>query len=186
MKFRHILKVSYAVFLLLLFAHPVWSQDSVQTAKQKKSSPPRLMLQLSDQDIILPITSIEWGTPDRWSITSRYTHMFEKDRDNKTWLNSLTITLSPGTAGGRFAIGYQGILSPKSMRDFAVLSEARVVLLRTWGNPLSTHPNHTFVGGEIRIGVSWMINLGIGYYTQISSSSGDREQFYGFHFGIGI
>jgi len=112
--------------------------------------------------------------------------MFEKDRDNKTWLNNLSITLSPGTAGGRFAIGYQGILSPRSMPDFAVLSEARVVLLRTWGNPLSTVTNRTFVGAEIRSSLSGMINLGIGYFTQISVSNGRREHFYGLHVGFGI
>ena len=186
MKFRHILKVSYAVFLLLLFAHPLWSQDSVQTAKQKKSPPPRLMFQLSDQDVILPISSIEWGTPDRWSITSRYLHGFEKYRGKKTWRNGLNITLSPGISGGRFAVGYQGIYSPRSMPDFAIFSEVRAVLLRTWGNPLSTLPNRTFVGAEFRIGFSWMLNLGIGYYTQISASNSDQEQFYEFHVGIGI
>lgn len=182
MKIRHILKVSYVISLLLLFAHPVWNQDSLQTANPKKSS----LFQLSDQDVILPITSIEWGTPDRWSITSRYVHMFEKDRDNKTWLNNLSITLSPGTTGGRFAIGYQGIYTPKSMGDYAILSEVRAVLLRTWGNPLSTLPNRTFVGAEIRTSLSFLFNVGIGYYKQISNLNGDRKDFYGFHFGIGI
>ncbi len=182
MKIRHILKVSYVVSLLLLFAHPVWSQDSLQTANPKKSSP----FQLSDQDVILPITSIEWGTPDRWSITSRYVHMFEKDRDNKTWLNNLSITLSPGTTGGRFAIGYQGIYTPKSMGDYAILSEVRAVLLRTWGNPLSTLPNRTFVGVEIRTSLSFLFNVGIGYYKQISNLNDDRKDFYGFHVGVGI
>lgn len=187
MKIRQILKVSYVVSLLLLFAHPVWSQDSLQTANPKKSSPRRLMFQLSDQDVILPITSIEWGTPDRWSITSRYVHMFEKDRDNKTWLNNLSITLSPGTTGGRFAIGYQSIYTPyKSREDFAILSEVRAVLLRTWGNPLTTLPNRTFVGAEIRTSLSFLFNVGIGYYIQISGPDSDREQFYGFHVGIGI
>ena len=182
MKIRHILKVSYVVSLLLLFAHPVWSQDSLQTANPKKSSP----FQLSDQDVILPITSIEWGTPDRWSITSRYVHMFEKDRDNKTWLNNLSITLSPGTTGGRFAIGYQGIYTPKSMGDYAILSEVRAVLLRTWGNPLATLPNRTFVGAEIRTSLSFLFNVGIGYYKQISNLNDDRKDFYGFHVGVGI
>ena len=112
--------------------------------------------------------------------------MFERDRDNKTWINSLTITFSPGIAGGRLGLGYQGILSPKSMGDFAFITETRAVLLRTWGNPLSTHPNQTFVGAELRISISWMINLGIGYYIQVSSSNSEQEQFYGFHFGIGI
>lgn len=183
MKYRHIINVS--VSLLLLFVHPVWSQDSLQTAKQKKSHP-RMMIQLSDQDVILPITSIEWGVPDRWSITSRYTHMFEKDRCNKTWLNNLSITISPGISGGRFGFGYQGILSPLSMRDFALLTETRIVFLRTWGNPLSALPNRTFVGAEFRTSVSWMLNIGIGYYTPISGSNSDREMFYGFHVGIGI
>ena len=69
MKFRHILNVPLTVFLLFLIVHPVWSQESEQTTKQKISGGGRGMLQLSDQDVILPITSIEWGTPDRWSIT---------------------------------------------------------------------------------------------------------------------
>jgi len=178
--------IPFTVFILFLFVHTVWSQDSLQTEKQKKSSSPRLMFQLSDQDIILPISSIEWGVPDRWSITSRYVHMFEKDRDNKTWLNNLSIALSPGTAGGRLSIGYQGILSPKSTPDFSVLNEARVVLLRTWGNPLSAITNRTFVGVEIRSSLSFLFNLGIGYYKQISDSNSDKENFYGLHVGIGI
>lgn len=186
MKIRQILKVSYVVSLLLLFAHPVWSQDSLQTANPKKSSPRRLMFQLSDQDVILPITSIEWGTPDRWSITSRYMHMFEKDRNNKTWLNNFTITLSPGTTGGRFGIGYLSIYDPGSETYLDIISEARVVLLRTWGNPLTTLPNRTFVGAEIRTSLSFLFNVGIGYYIQISGPDSDREQFYGFHVGIGI
>lgn len=186
MRFRQLLNVSHTVFLIFLFANPVWSQESEQTAKQKKSTRSRLMLQLSDQDVILPISSIEWGTPDRWSITSRYVHMFEKERNNKTWLNNLSITFSTGTAGGRFTIGYQSILSPKSMPDFAIFSEARVVLLRTWGNPLSIDSNRTFVGAEIRSSLSGMINLGIGYFTQLSVSNSRREYIYGLHVGIGI
>jgi len=186
MNIRHRLMVPYALILIFLFAHPVWSQESEETEKPKKSGGGRGMLQLSDQDVILPITSIEWGSPDRWSFTSRYVHMFEKDRDNKTWLNNLSIALSPGLSGGRFAIGYLGIFSPRSMPDFGVFSEARVVLLRTWGNPLSTDPDITFVSAEIRAAISFLLNLGVGYYEQISNSDGDRENFYGFHVGVGI
>ncbi len=179
MNFQYIRNV--LVFLLFLIVHPVWSQESEQTTKQKKSGG----IQLSDQDVIMPISSIEWGTPDRWSITSRYLHIFEKDRCNKTWLGSLSITLSPGISGGRLGIGYQGAFSPRSMKGFSFYSESRVVLLRTWGNPLSTVPNRTFVGAELRIGVFWYF-IGIGYYSQISDSKSDREQFFGFHVGVGI
>ena len=186
MKFRHIINVSFAVFLLFLFAYPVWSQESEQTSVQNKSRGSWISHRLSDQDVFLTISSIEWGTPDRWSITSRYVHMFEKDRDNKTWLNNLCIALSPGTAGGRFAIGYQGIYSPKSMQDFAIFSEARLVLLRTWGNPLSTRTNTTFVGAELKICLSWLLSLGVGYYSPITNSNENIKPFWGFHFGIGI
>lgn len=187
MKKHHLFIILNTVYLFFLFAHPVYSQESEQTTKQKKSSGSRLDTRLNDQDVILPISSIEWGTPDRWSFTSRYIHMFEKDRDNKTWLNNLSITLSPGTAGGRFAIGYQGILSPRSIpEDIDIFSESRVVLLRTWGNPLSTITNRTFVGAEIRGSLSFLINIGIGYYKQISNSNSRREHFYGLHVGFGI
>ncbi|MFC1572682.1 hypothetical protein ACFL6M_03685 [Candidatus Eisenbacteria bacterium] len=186
MKVKHILNVPLTVFLLLLIVHPVWAQESEQTTKQKTSGGGRGMLQLSGQDVIVPITSIEWGTPDRWSITSRYVHMFGTDRDNKTWLHDLSISLSPGIAGGRLGIGYQGIFSPRSMKDFGIFTEARAILLRTWGNPLSTVPNRTFIGAEIRSSLSFLINLGIGYYSQISVSDDDREDFYGFHVGVGI
>ena len=186
MKIRRILDVPFTVFLLFLFAGLVWSQESDQTENQKKSPPPKLMLQLSEQDVILPITSIEWGTPDRWSFTSRYVHMFEKDRDNKTWLNNITVTLSPGISGGRFGIGYQGILTRRSLLGFTLISEARLVLLRTWGNPLSAVTNRTYWGAEIRTSFSWLINIGIGYYSQISSTDDYEENFYGFHVGVGI
>ncbi|HAP34793.1 MAG TPA: hypothetical protein DCQ28_02185 [Bacteroidetes bacterium] len=186
MKLRHILNVPYTVFLLFFFAHPVWSQESEQSTKQKKPGGGRGMFQLSDQDVILPITSIEWGSPDRWSITSRYVHMFQTDRDNKTWLHNLSISLSPGITGGRLGIGYQGIYSPKSMQDFGIFSEARLVLLRTWGNPLSITTKSTFIGAEIRTSLSFLFNVGIGYYKQITNLNGDRKDFYGFHVGVGI
>jgi hypothetical protein len=56
MKFRQLLNVPLTVFLLFLFAHPVWNQESEQTTKQKKSGGGRGMFQLSDQDIILTDT----------------------------------------------------------------------------------------------------------------------------------
>jgi hypothetical protein len=52
------------------------------------------------------------------------------------------------------------------MPDFGVFSEARVVLLRTWGNPLSTDTDLTFVGAEIRTAVSFLLNLGVARQTQ--------------------
>ena len=185
MKLRYTFRVLYTIIIFLSFAHPVLSQDSSQTAKQIKSPPLRLMFRLSDQDVILPISSIEWGIPDRWSFTSRYIHEFDKTKIKRTWKNNISLSISPGISGGRVAIGYQGIYLPKSMREFGIISEARLVLLRTWGNPLFTPPNSTFAGAEIRCSLI-LINLGIGYYKQISRTNGDRQDFYGYHVGVGI
>jgi hypothetical protein len=177
-----------AALLLLALALPARSQEARPPAPHKKPHGSWLLSRPSDQDVILYISSAQWGTPDRWSFTSLYAHMFEKqeDRNTRLWLNSLTITLSPGTAGGRFGVGYGGIFTPKHGADLAILSGARVVLLRTWGNPLATGADRTFVGTEIGGSLSFLINLGAGHYWQISATDGRRESFWGFHVGVGI
>ncbi len=175
---------SFLGVLLLALALPAWSQEK-PSAPPKKSH--RSWMDLSDQDKIVP-SSVEWGTPDRWSLTGRYIHFFEKDRDNKRWLHNLTVNLSPGMDGGRLGVGYQGIFSPKviSDSDFAMFFEGRAVLLRTWSNPLETEANRTFVGAEIRFAPTFLFNIGVGYYRQVSSSDGSRDSFWGYHVGVGM
>jgi hypothetical protein len=179
-----LLQAPYIVLLLLGFTLQVWSQDKPPVEKKRHGS--WLVMRPSDQDVILTISSIEWGVPDRWSFTSRYIHMFDKERDHKTWLNSLTFTISPGISGGRFGIGYQGVYSPKSMQDMAILNEARVVLLRTWGNPLAVEADKTLIGAEIRTSLSGMLNVGVGCYRPISAAAGSRNFLWGFHVGVGM
>ena len=186
MKFRQLLQILFTAFLLLLFANPVRGQEAVQPEKQKRTFSKKLMLKLSDQDVILPITAITWGTPDRWSFNSRYIHLFEKDRDGKKWINSVSISMSPGLSGGRLGFGYIGILNPKTGSAFAIISEIRGVLLRTWSKPLYTDPNNTFTGIEVRTSLSGLLTVGFGYYKPISTSNGNPGDFYGFHVGIGF
>jgi hypothetical protein len=174
-----------SVFLVLLAASSIHGQEAEHAGKRAQASR-WFVVRLSDQDVLLPVSSIEWGTPDRWSLTARYIHMFVKDRADRTVLNNLVIALSPGTAGGRLAIGHQSIVSPRSMPDVHILSEARLVILRTWGNPLSTVADRTFVGGEIRGSPGSVINIGIGYFTQLHNSNGRRDHVLGFHIGVGM
>jgi hypothetical protein len=185
MKSQFITKASCVIFLLLLIANPVWSQDAGQNANEQETKKLRLVFELSEKDFIFPVTSIEWGAPDRWSFTSRYFHMFGKARHVSGWRHILGATLSPGTDGGRLGAGYSGFLTLESKPDFTFITEARVVLLRTWGNPLFTDPNHTFVGAELRVSIV-LINLGAGYYKHISDSNVDLDDFIGFHVGFGI
>ncbi|MBT3317036.1 hypothetical protein HN388_03565 [bacterium] len=186
MKFQFITKASCVIFLLLLIVNPVWSQDAGHNAKQQETNKTWLFIKLSEKDIILPVSAVGWGIPDRWYFTSRYHHEFnEIQNDNIKWRNNLCVTASPGTAGGRLGIGYNGFLTFESKPDFAFFTDARAVLLRTWGNPISTDPNHTFIGAEFRVSTV-LINIDIGYYKHISDSNVDLDDFIGFHVGFGI
>lgn len=140
---------------------------------------------LSKDDILLPLTSVEWGVPDRWSVTARYIHLFTKDRDRKNgpvWIHGFTATLSPGTDGGRLGLGYSGVHRGR----VPVLPEARLVLLRTWGHPLQTQAGRNFLGPELRLSVVGVANGGVGWYRALSTAHGPRETFWGFHLGFGL
>ncbi|MBI4911247.1 MAG: hypothetical protein HY823_00780 [Acidobacteria bacterium] len=141
---------------------------------------------LSPDDVLLPISSVEWGRPDRWSFTSRYVHMFTKHRDARpgpAWIHSATFLASPGTDGGRLGVGYHGVLNRKA----PILLEARVVLLRTWGQPLDGRaPGMNHVGPELRMSFTGVFNLGAGYYRRNSSGALGEKAFWGVHLGVGM
>ena len=173
-------------FLLVLCSVMLFGEETEQKEKTKKGHDQWFVFNLSKQDMILPITSIEWGSPDRLSTTSRYIHFFEKERNDKTWLNSAGVLLSPGISGGRIGINYLGIYSPSSpkLRGFALFTELRGVLLRTWENPLTTSSNTTFAGAEVKICLVFLLNVSAGYYSPITNKN--TNPFLGFHIGVGI
>ena len=168
----------------VLYTMQAWSQETVDAGNEREST--LLLVRLGKRDIILPLSSIEWGTPDGWSITSRYIHSFGEDTDQKTWLHNLTMTLSPGSGGGRFGFGYQLVFVPPPLPETAVFGEARLVLLRTWGEPLDFPVNQTFAGVEFRLSPVAMINGGVGYYRQLANPTDTSASFWGFHIGIGF
>lgn len=176
-----------AVLLLFGLAGPAWSQEAGRATRGGSW----FVTNLSDQDVIVAVTSVQWGAPDRWSFTSRYIHMFNKDRDYRRVLHNFSVTLSPGTAGGRLGAGYENIFNTKQHRPgqrggVTLLSEARVVCLRTWGHPLSTDANRNFVGGEVRTSLAGVVNVGVGYYAPISAADGRPTAFWGLHAGVGM
>jgi hypothetical protein len=164
--------------LLLLLAPPVRSED---VAPAQKTGSPRLAVKLSERDVYLFVSSAEWGIPDRWSLTTRYIHMFTEDRDHATWVNCFTAALAPGSDGARLGAGYHVVHTPHE-----ILGEARVVLLRTWGNPLETDAGRTFAGAEVRVSVTGVVNFGAGYYRRIAGAESRSGSFWGYHVGVGI
>ena len=145
-----------------------------------------LAAKLGPDDVILPVTAVEWGTPDRWSLTARYILMFTRDRDHRSRIDSVTAALIPGTDGARLTAGYQGIFKVFGMKDAALFVEPRAVLLRTWGHPLRTKPDRTFAGAEMNLSTGFFGGLGAGWYRQISSHEGRPDSFWGIHIGFGI
>jgi hypothetical protein len=139
-----------------------------------------LVERLGEQDVLVFVSTLEWGTPDRWSVTGRYVHEFERERNGRTWLNNASLALSPGTDGGRVSVGYLSVWSPFAEREFALLNEIRAVLVRTWSNPLATDPNLTLFGAELRSSTGFLC-ASIGCYA-----TGGRAPLWGFHVGLGI
>jgi len=186
---RRGVRIAATALFLLTLAGPA----SAGTGKETNGPALRRLLlpYEGDQDVILTVSSIEWGVPDRWSFTTRYIHMFDRkaERDTKSWLSNLSVTLSPGTAGGRLGIGYLGVYSPNSSKpgaDFDLLGEARMVLLRTWGQPLTAGADQSFAGGEVRISLHGMVVFGVGFYQRISGTADGQGTFWGCHVGIGM
>lgn len=173
--------------LLLLFLICVANIFSEEPNKKKHSGMGKyFLIELSEQDKILPFILIEWGQPDRWSFTSRYIHDFHKEKTSIPWRHNAGTFLSPGISGGRLGINYLGIFTPssESLQGTGVLCDLRAVILRTWGNPLSTSSDTTFAGAELKISL-FVFNIGAGYYTPLSKSKENVSSFFGFHVGLG-
>jgi hypothetical protein len=81
-------------------------------------------------------------------------------------------------------------LSRVMMKTFAVLlvvgfaPPARVVLLRTWGNPLVTQSGGTFGGGELP--TSGFLNVGLGLSAPLSGTRTGATSFWGLHAAVGM
>ena len=176
---------AFLIILILLMTAFLSGQEEQKTEEKKK--PKQQFFKVTERDVILPITSIEWGEPDRWSFTARYIHMFGDTKNKEVWKNNVGISVSPGWSGGRAGIDYIGIYSPENMSgEFALFTQFRGVVLRTWGNPLVATPDQTYAGAELKICITWLLDLGVGYYYPLTDSGEKTEPFYGFHFGIGI
>ena len=172
--------------LILLCTVSVFAQETEPTEKAK-NNPKRQFFKVTERDVILPITSIEWGEPDRWSFTARYIHMFGDTKNKEVWKNNVGISVSPGWSGGRVGIDYIGIYSPEVLSgEFAMFFQLRGVVLQTWGNPLVAVTDNTYVGAELKICLTWLLDMGVGYYYPVTDTGDNVEAFYGFHFGIGI
>jgi len=168
--------------LLLLPANPLSAQERCDAASYEASR--RAMKRIGERDVLLPITSIEWGVPDRWSFTARYIHQMNED-PGALVKHGVGISASPGTAGGRLAAGSYVLIVPGG-KEFGFLIECRVVVLRTWGSPLETEADRTLAGVELRGSLMPLCNIGIGWYTQVSPSGGSSDPIVGVHFGLGL
>jgi len=149
-----------AVIGLLLPVQPTRAQDIPDPGTDPSSEP--MMARVGSRLVLLPITSLEWGVPDRWSFTSRGVLELNQARDGAMFHHNLSLSLSPGTAGGRLSLGYLMLVDFPD-RDLAFFFEPRAVLLRTWGHPLKAEPDRTLTGFEFRASLGGVFNVGVGW-----------------------
>ena len=186
---RRISRASVVLLVLLVLpvASPAWCATRTQTGRDPLLR--RLLLPHKGEHlVVLSMSSIEWGTPDRWSFTSRCVYMFgsEYARDHARWINMVALAASPGLDGGRVGLGYQFIPCAKPWSNLGLIYEARGVLLRTWRSPMVVAPGRTFAGVELRGSLVGFFNAGAGWYGRVQGADGGRDHFWGFHLGVGM
>ncbi|RPI01320.1 MAG: hypothetical protein EHM72_06760 [Calditrichaeota bacterium] len=177
------------VLFILVFSGWMTSAQSQELSPIKvgfshKPSGNLLVTRFNEHDVIVTLSSIEWGTPDRWSFTSRFFHQFDtKNRNQRKDHHSAIIALSPGISGMRLGLGYQGIFT--LFKEVGIMTEVRGVLLRTWWHPLIAETRQTYAGAEVRCSFAALLNGSVGYYLPLSTAEG-RQAFWGFHVGVGM
>jgi hypothetical protein len=172
----------------LLCAAPAWCRTRTEAGRGPLLR--RLLLVHHGEHVtVLSLSSVEWGAPDRWSFTSRAGYLFgsESARDGARWIHAIALTASPGISGGRLGLGYQFVPSLGRHSDVSLLGEVRAVAMRTWGHPLVVGAGRTFAGVELRASLVGFLNAGVGWFGQIGGvTSGERDHFWGCHFGVGV
>lgn len=178
---------------LLVAAVPAQGQRTARPAARRPLLGRILVTKFGDQDVALLVSGIEYGMPDRWSFTSRYIHMFDTDRDHRPVLNNFSVSVSPGLAGGRVGVGWQRIVdtgktgkAANRRKGATFFEEARVGLLRSWGDPIGVDRYRTFASAELRASVGGLLSLGIGGYAPVGNSPGSHRTFFGAHVGVGL
>ena len=138
------------------------------------------------QDVLLVLSSLEWGVPDRLSFTSRYIHMFDPAGEKLTHRNNFVASFSPGVDGVRAGLGWGGITYVGGAKGPGIMSEVRTVLLRTWDRPLIADPRTTYLGAEARISVTAVVSVTGGWYRRVTAAPGRPDHFWGLHVGVGM
>jgi hypothetical protein len=92
------------------------------------------------------------------------------------------LRLDAGSGGGKFSLGL-GAYANVDEKDFKGTAGVafRVALARTWGNPIGTEPNLTYLGPETDLSIL-RINLTLGMLFRVN---GDRGAGVLFSWGIG-
>lgn len=166
-----------AATILLLFAGSLAPQQA-----DADSARPRLAWRLSERATLLPITTVQWGAPERWSFTSRLVYRLTSAQHGQHL--SWTLGLSPGTGGARAHTGILGIYTFRSHRAPAIRWGASAAVLRTWGHPLGADAWRTWGGMELSGGLPPLLLVGIGRYWPIGA--GDAKPVWGVRVGFGI
>ncbi|OGF68237.1 MAG: hypothetical protein A2Y62_16065 [Candidatus Fischerbacteria bacterium RBG_13_37_8] len=133
---------------------------------------------MTDNDIISPIASVEYGRPDRLSFSTQFLHLFPTINTENITQFYVAASISPGIGGIRFKTGIAYVF-----RD-AGWVHVDAVYLHTWWLSSVASSNRNYLGIEARVAI--ILTFGIGYYWRIGETTDSPSRFFGYHVGYGF
>ena len=163
--------------VLTLALTPAWAEPPLVIKEHRMTW---LGGRVSDSDVLLWLGGVEYGSPTKLSLTSKWVHELAPRGDARP---HTAVTLNTGTDGARLGFGYGAMFSGAKVLSGA---ELRATVVRTWHDPLQTGPARTLVGPEGKVMLFSFLSVGLGHYWQVSPSQGKRDAFFGLQAGVGF
>jgi|GEM_PF-3766800 len=141
----------------------------------------KLFVRINESDTWIPLSGIEYGAPQGWSLSSTYVHYLGGDLTTSDRQYALAVTVSPGSDGARINAG----LAAYGIGHALVVAELDLAVLRTWGDPVIADSHSTYVGVEAKL--SMLLGGAVGYYRRVGhDAAGHTDSFFGVRYRIAL
>jgi hypothetical protein len=141
----------------------------------------KLFVRINESDTWIPLSGIEYGAPQGWSLSSTYVRYLSGDLTTSNRQYAFAVTVSPGSDGARISAG----LAAYGIGHALVVAELDLAVLRTWGDPVIADSHSTYVGVEAKL--SMLLGGAVGYYRRVGhDEAGRTDSFFGIRYRIAL